>query len=108
METKKNVAPSDLSVMQGLKIGFALTGSHCTLEKALAAMKKLRELEALITPIISPAIMQSDTRFGSAASWRERLCLISGQDDMIDTITKAEPIGPQAPLDSSPPKTCIF
>lgn len=99
MLATKTISPDEKSMMQGLKIGFALTGSHCTLEKALAAMECLRELGAEIMPIVSPAMIQYDTRFGSAESWRERLLKASGQEHLIESIPAAEPIGPQALLD---------
>ena len=40
-----------------------------------------------------------DTRFGDAVYWRARFKEITG-NDIIHTITKAEPIGPQKLLDA--------
>lgn len=99
MNQNKFMQDSDISAVNGLKIGFALTGSHCTLAKAVAAMERLRELGAAVTPIVSPAVLQEDTRFGCVDFWRRRLREASGQDTLIESIIAAEPIGPQALLD---------
>ena len=48
------------------RVGFALTGSFCTLETTLAAMEALAEDYPDILPIVSPAVADTDTRFGRA------------------------------------------
>ncbi len=81
-----------------IKIGYALTGSFCTFEKAIVAMQELVELGYEIHPIMSHMAYTTDTRFGKAIDFANRLETISG-NSVIHTITGAEPIGPQNLLD---------
>ncbi|RJE49119.1 MULTISPECIES: dipicolinate synthase subunit B [unclassified Dehalobacter] len=76
-----------------LHIGFALTGSHCTLGQVMGVIRQLVEEGADITPIVSESVNTVDTRFGEAAYWKARLKEITGKDP-IRTIPEAEPIGP--------------
>ncbi|WP_227766565.1 dipicolinate synthase subunit B [Zhaonella formicivorans] len=80
------------------KIGFAVTGSHCTLEKILSEVKRLVEEGAEVTPILSENVQQTDTRFGEARLWTEKLVEITKKEP-ITSITEAEPIGPKGLLD---------
>lgn len=84
--------------MKDLTVGFALTGSFCTVERVLPQMEKLVEMGADIIPVISYAMDTTDTRFGTAQGWKKRIREISGKDP-IATIEEAEPIGPKALLD---------
>lgn len=99
MYEQKSYLENAGQALAGLKIGFALTGSHCTLEKAIAAMAKLHQLGAEITPIFSAAVRDDDSRFGSTGHWRAEAMRASGQTQIIDNIVSAEPIGPKALLD---------
>ena len=49
--------------IKGVKIGFGLTGSFCTIKKVLAVMAELADMGADIYPILSPAVANTDTRF---------------------------------------------
>ncbi|MGB9886337.1 MAG: dipicolinate synthase subunit B [Moorellales bacterium] len=84
--------------LQGVKVGFALTGSHCTLEKVLPELRRLVAEGAEVYPIVSPAVEGTDTRYGRAAQWLEEITAITGRRP-ITTITEAEPIGPKKLLD---------
>ncbi len=84
--------------LKGSKIGFAITGSFCTLDKILAEMKKLCDMGADVFPIFSDTIRTTDTRFFRAKDFRTCVEDITGKE-IIDSITKAEPIGPKAYLD---------
>ncbi|MDA8228271.1 MAG: dipicolinate synthase subunit B [Desulfitobacterium hafniense] len=84
--------------LAGLKIGFALTGSHCTLNEIVGVMKQLVDEGADLTPIISFSVETMDTRFGKAKDWISQ-CKEITQKDPIHTIPQAEPIGPQKKLD---------
>ncbi len=85
--------------MSKMKIGFGVTGSHCTLSKAFIAARRLvTEEGAELYPIFSPAVNNTDTRFGTASFWREEMKAISGHE-IITTIFEAEPIGPKHLLD---------
>jgi dipicolinate synthase subunit B len=81
-----------------LKIGFAFTGSHCTLEETLPQIERLIKEGAEVIPIISHSVASTDTRFGTAQYWKEKLIEITGKTP-ISTIVEAEPIGPQKLLD---------
>ena len=80
--------------MNGIKVGYALTGSFCTFEKSLKQMRFLKERGAEILPVMSFNAYNLDTRFGSAEHFRneiENIC----QRKIISTIEQAEPIGPK-------------
>jgi dipicolinate synthase subunit B len=83
----------------GLNIGFALCGSFCTLERVLPQVEKLVESGANVLPIVSEAVKSTDTRFGKAAYFLNRLKAATN-NELIDTIAKAEPIGPKNLLDA--------
>ena len=84
--------------MNNLRIGYALTGSFCTLEEALKEMQTLKDAGAQITPIVSFAVASTDTRFGTAKYFHDRIVEITGKEP-IATIEDAEPIGPKKLLD---------
>lgn len=80
------------------RIGFAFTGSFCTFAAAMSTLEAVKARFGDVTPIVSEASGTLDTRFGNAADWRremERIC----QKPIIDTLQKAEPIGPKKLLD---------
>ena len=85
-------------VLHGLQIGFALTGSYCTLEKVLPQVEELVQMGAEVFPIVSSSISSSRTRFGEPAYWLNRLREITKKKE-ISTIAEAEPIGPKSYLD---------
>lgn len=80
--------------LDGIKIGFCMTGSFCTFEKAFAAAEKLKSLGAQLIPVMSYNAAQISTRFGSAEENVRRLEDIAGRK-AITTIGEAEPIGPK-------------
>ncbi len=82
----------------GYHLGYALTGSFCTMTKSLDMMALLVEKGYEITPIFSYHAAQTDTRFGRAADFLQRAANISGKKPVI-TITDAEPLGPKIKLD---------
>ncbi len=82
----------------GKKVGFALTGSFCTLEKTLPEMEKLISEGAEVFPIISESVDRFDTKFGTADFWKNKIKAITGKD-IIRTIVEAEPIGSKAMFD---------
>ncbi|MBR3934812.1 MAG: dipicolinate synthase subunit B [Clostridia bacterium] len=83
----------------GLKIGFALTGSFCTLSKVLTELEKLKEQNADIVPIMSEIVWSTDTRFGKAEDFKSKITQITGKE-IIHSIKGAEPIGPKNLLDA--------
>ena len=52
--------------MEKIRVGFALTGSFCTLEKAITAMEETAARYPNILPILSETTAGTDTRFGRA------------------------------------------
>ncbi len=79
--------------LQGVRIGFAMTGSFCTFHHAFAQAEFLVSCGAQLLPIMSYHAAQISTRFGDAKAQRERLEEIAGRK-VICTIEDAEPIGP--------------
>ena len=57
-------------------LGFAMCGSFCTHEKALAALKHLTEEYETVIPIVSENAAFTDTRFGSSDMLLENLELL--------------------------------
>lgn len=81
-----------------MKIGYCLTGSFCTFDKSIDAMKKLVQSGHDITPIMSYNAYSIDTRFGKAEDINKRIVQIC-QNDIIHSIEKSEPIGPNKMFD---------
>ncbi len=80
-----------------LKVGFALTGSFCTFDKVINELEKLSQVYD-VTPIMSPASYQTDTRFGKAEDFKEKIKSICNKE-IISQITAAEPVGPKKLFD---------
>jgi dipicolinate synthase subunit B len=85
-------------LFEGLKIGFAITGSFCTINKVVSEVEKLVKEGAEVYPILSNIVDECDTRFGTAKDLKDTLKTITGKDP-ISTIVGAEPIGPKSILD---------
>lgn len=84
--------------MNDRNIGYAFCGSYCTFEKAIGALQQICEIYNNVTPIMSENAYKTDSRFGTAQSFIDRIETICGKN-IIHTIEQAEPIGPQALLD---------
>ncbi len=80
--------------LDGVRIGFAVTGSFCTFAQAFAQAEYLTSLGAELIPIMSEHASTISTRFGDADEQRKRLEQIC-QRKAIVTIEDAEPIGPK-------------
>lgn len=78
---------------QGLRIGYAMTGSFCTFAKSFEQAELLATEGADIIPVMSENAASISTRFGTAEENIRRLMKISGRD-IITSIEDAEPIGP--------------
>ena len=76
------------------RAAFAVCGSFCTLETALAAAARLQDGGWELLPILSNTVSALDTRFGRAADWRARLEALTGRP-VRDTLQAVEPLGPQ-------------
>lgn len=80
------------------KIGFALTGSFCTIDEVLPVMKTLRGEGAELMPIFSNSVYEWDTRFFTAKDLIDKVYDICGRLP-LHTIPDVEPIGPKKLLD---------
>ncbi|MBR2448409.1 MAG: dipicolinate synthase subunit B [Clostridia bacterium] len=85
--------------MQDITLGYALTGSFCTIKESVKALKTLKtNYDIKIIPIFSEIVYSTDTRFGKAEDLKrevEEIC----QNRIIHTVVGAEPIGPKNLLD---------
>lgn len=79
-------------------IGFAITGSFCTFDKIIPYIDLLNEKSKSVTQIYSYNASSFDTRFTSAQAFVDNVSKITGKPG-IDTIQKAEPIGPKKLFD---------
>ena len=82
-----------MSTQKKGRIAFAVCGSFCTLEAALAAAQQLTEQGWELLPIMSFAAKQ-DTRFGTGQFWQERLEALTSHA-VLDTLQAVEPLGPK-------------
>jgi dipicolinate synthase subunit B len=83
---------------QGITVGYALSGSHCTLPEVVPNIKRFVDAGANVIPIVSDSIMTTDTRYGTAEHWRTELRAITG-NELISSIVEAEPLGPTKRID---------
>lgn len=83
--------------MKGLNIGWAMTGSFCTLKNVLPIMQTLSKDNNVI-PIFSFSVANINTRFTNAADFYNEVYEVT-QNKPITTIEDAEPIGPKKMLD---------
>lgn len=84
--------------MEDTRVGFAFCGSFCTYAKAMEALEKAAARYGDITPIVSEKSAATDTRFGNAHDFMREMERICGKR-VVDSIKKAEPIGPKKLLD---------
>lgn len=84
--------------MEPIRVGFAFCGSFCTYHQAMTALEQVRARYGDVTPIVSETSAATDSRFGPAHEYMremERIC----DKRVVDSIPKAEPIGPKHLLD---------
>ena len=84
--------------MQNITLGYAMTGSFCTIKESLNALKVLSQYDIKILPIMSETVYNTDTRFAKAQDLIkevEEIC----KAKIINSIVSAEPIGPKNLLD---------
>ena len=80
-------------------IGFAICGSFCTFSKVIPQLELLCDKGYNVIPVMSPAAYTTDTRFGKAEDFINRIETKTG-NAVIHTIKDAEPIGPKKLLDA--------
>lgn len=84
--------------IRGKNVGFALTGSYCTFDKAFLEIERLTKESANVYPIFSDRSKSTDTRFGKAEDFLKRAKDLTGHEP-ITTIVEAEKVGPNNLLD---------
>lgn len=84
--------------LKGKRIGFGLTGSHCTYDAVLPQIEKLVQLGAEVIPVVTYTVKNTDTKFGEGEDWVAKIESLAGRK-IIGSIVEAEPLGPQTPLD---------
>lgn len=84
--------------LKGKRIGFGITGSHCTYEEVFPEIERLVNEGAEVVPVVSFTVKSTDTRFGEGAEWIKKIEEVTGQK-IVDSIVAAEPLGPKNPLD---------
>ena len=81
-----------------MKIGYCFTGSFCTFSKSLKALNEIVSAGNDVVPVMSEISYSTDTRFGTAESFREEIEKITN-NKIIHTVAGAEPIGPKKMFD---------
>lgn len=84
--------------IKGKRIGFGLTGSHCTYDAVYPEIEKLVQSDAEVIPIVTYTVKNTETRFGKGDDWIGRIEDLTG-NKAIFSIVDAEPLGPKIPLD---------
>lgn len=82
-----------------MNIGLGITGSFCTHDKALTLAKELVEVGYNVFPIVTNIVVNTDTRFGKASDFLKKLKEIT-KNEVITSITQAEPLGPKGLIDA--------
>lgn len=85
-------------MLAGKKIGIGMSGSFCSLEASLKAIRALKETGADLYCIMSGMVYEEDSRFMEAKDVREQMEEITGHK-IVTTVQEAEQFGPKKPLD---------
>lgn len=85
-------------MLDGIKIGVALTGSFCTIGNSIREIEKIKSKGAIVTAIVSEHVRSMDTRFGKASDILKQLEDITNKK-VISSIPDAERIGPNKLFD---------
>lgn len=84
--------------LSGKRIGFGMTGSHCTYEAVMPEIEKLIEMGAEVVPVVTFTLKNTNTKFGDGEDWLAKIEAAAGRK-AIDSMVDAEPLGPKEPLD---------
>lgn len=85
--------------LKDIKIGLGITGSFCNFKNTEDIIKRLKdEGVSTIFPIISYCIEKETNRFGNPEKNISMLEDLTG-NEVINTLSKAEPIGPKDMID---------
>ena len=85
--------------LDNINVGLGITGSFCNFNNVAEVINRLKEENVgRIIPIISDCVKLYDTRFYKAKKFKKMLEEYTNEK-VIDTIVKAEPIGPKNLID---------
>lgn len=85
--------------LENITIGFAVTGSFCNFKETKSVLESLKEAGVKnIIPIVSDSTKNFDTRFYKSTDYIKMLEEVTN-NKVIDSIVKAEPIGPKNLVD---------
>lgn len=85
--------------LENLKIGLGITGSFCNFSEVKGVIDSLKEEKvSKIIPIVSNNTKNLDTRFYKSKDFMKML-EDNTKENIIDSIVKAEPIGPKNLVD---------
>lgn len=84
--------------LENVKVGLGITGSFCNFSETKNVIRSLKEEGCEIYPIISFMTKNLDTRFYKKSDFIAMLEKES-KNKVIDTIQKAEPVGPKNLVD---------
>lgn len=84
--------------LENVKIGLGITGSFCNFSEVKNVIESLQKEGADVFPIVSYATKEWDTRFYRAKDFIKMLEDTS-KNKIIDTVVKAEPVGPKNLVD---------
>lgn len=85
-------------MLEHIRVGFAMCGSFCTFSKVFIQLEQLCRSGAEVTPIVSPAVFATDSRFGNAQDFLRKMEELCGRP-VVSTLAGAEPFGPKGLLD---------
>lgn len=85
-------------MLQGKRIGFGVTASHCTYEEIIPVIDSLMKEGATVVPVITHSVLTAATRFGTGEEWIAKIESVTGEK-VISSIVGAEPFGPSTPVD---------
>ncbi|MCL2739567.1 MAG: dipicolinate synthase subunit B [Oscillospiraceae bacterium] len=85
-------------MFRGKTIGWAITGSFCTIPEIYNDIERVMAEGANIIPIISEKVARTDTRVGPAHVIAANLEKVTG-NNVIRDMNHAEPIGPKKMFD---------
>src|SRR4051794_4024608 len=84
--------------LAGKRIGFGLTGSHCTYDAVMPQLERLVSLGADVVPVVTYTVQNTNTKFGDGIDWIDKIEKVTGKK-VIASMVDAEPLGPREPLD---------
>ena len=84
--------------LKNIKVGLGITGSFCNFSETKNVIRSLKEAGCEVYPIVSFMTKNLDTRFYKKADFIAMLEKES-KNKVIDTIQKAEPVGPKNLVD---------